>query len=149
MSVNCAMISARLYRVPRRFPLPASRAVRPLMKPYDDSGELIRAGYAVLSGKATEQRDWAAFRTYYAPNARLAPVNVNADGSPKLELFGVDDYITSRTEILARDDFYEIEIARKEWRTGNVVDGDVGLRIPAHARRAGVPARGELGAALL
>ncbi len=90
------------------------------MRPYDDAGALIRAGYAVLSGKATEPRDWAAFRTYYAPNARLAPVNVNADGSPKLELFSVDDYITSRTEILARTDFYEIEIARKEWRTGNV-----------------------------
>jgi hypothetical protein len=90
------------------------------MKPYDDTGELIRAGYAVLSGKATDARDWAAFRTYYAPNARLAPVNVNADGSPKLEVLSVDDYITSRTALLASADFYEVEVGRREWRVGNV-----------------------------
>ena len=90
------------------------------MKPYDDTGDLIRAGYAVLSGKASEPRDWPAFRSYYAPNARLAPVNVNADGSPKLEVLSVDDYITSRTALLAKADFYEIEIGRQEWRVGNV-----------------------------
>jgi hypothetical protein len=90
------------------------------MKPYDDTGELIRAGYAVLSGKATEKRDWAAFRTFYAPNARLAPVNVNADGSPKIEVLSVDEYIASRTALLATMDFYEVEISRREWRVGNV-----------------------------
>jgi hypothetical protein len=90
------------------------------MKPSDDPGDLIRAGYAVLSGNATQPRDWAAFRTYYAPNARLAPVNANADGTPKLEVLSVDDYITSRTALLAKADFYEIEVGRREWRVGNV-----------------------------
>src|SRR5664279_4404596 len=101
MSQRAVLASRGASRVPRPEREWTETPEELIMKPYDDTGDLIRAGYAVLSGKATEPRDWPSFRTYYAPNARLAPVNVNADGSPKLEVLSVDDYITSRTALLA------------------------------------------------
>jgi hypothetical protein len=81
---------------------------------------LVNAVYAILSGPAHVPKDWARFRQYYAPGARLHPVHTGADGTPVLEMLDVERYITSRSAMLADQDFYEVEVARRESRFGQL-----------------------------
>ncbi|MEP6494268.1 MAG: hypothetical protein ABJF01_16415 [bacterium] len=73
---------------------------------------VVLAGYALISGRATETRDWALFRSLHAPNARLMPVSTTGD-DVAVESFDVDAYIDSRTTMLAAADFFEQEVARR------------------------------------
>src|SRR4051794_19186382 len=73
--------------------------------------EVVRIVYGVLSGRAKEPRDWALFRACHHPAARLVPVRSDERGETIPDIFTVDEYITSRTQILAAGNFYENETA--------------------------------------
>ena len=81
---------------------------------------IVKAVYEVLSGRADEARDWNRWRQLYAPNARLIPVERDADGKPTPHAMAPEEYIVSRTPFLAAGDFYEWETGREELRSGSV-----------------------------
>ena len=85
-----------------------------------DPATLVDAVYQVLSGPAGVPKDWPRFRRCYAPGAQLKPVHTSADGKPVLEMLDVEGYIASRSTILAGQDFYEVEVARRESRYGRL-----------------------------
>jgi hypothetical protein len=85
-----------------------------------DPAALVNAVYEVLSGPANTPKDWERFKRCYAPGAQLKPVHTAPDGRPVLEMLGVEEYIASRRQLLAGQDFYEVEVARRETRYGQL-----------------------------
>jgi len=82
-----------------------------------DPGEIGPALYACISGPAGAPRDWARFRTLFAPEARLLPLVDAADGA-RPEVFDVESYVASRAPLLASVSFWEVEVERRVdvWR---------------------------------
>ena len=70
----------------------------------------VRAIYRLLSGAAGEARDWARFRACFTAEGRMMPLRAR-DGSFAPESLAVDEYVRTRTPVLATMDFYEDEIA--------------------------------------
>jgi hypothetical protein len=62
--------------------------------------------YEILSGRAHEPRDWARFRALFTPKAILTPIR-RLDGSLAPKTMTVEEYVQSRTAILATTDFFE------------------------------------------
>jgi hypothetical protein len=81
---------------------------------------IIRTDYALLSGRAGEERDWERMRTLFAPGARLMPIERDSNGTVVARVFSVDDYIESRTPFFAAGGFFEWETAREECRSGRM-----------------------------
>jgi hypothetical protein len=81
---------------------------------------IIAIDYKLLSGRADEKRDWDRMRTLFAPGARLIPIERDENGIPMARVFTIDQYIKSRTPMLAEGDFYEIETHREERREGRL-----------------------------
>jgi hypothetical protein len=81
---------------------------------------IISIDYKLLSGRADEKRDWDRMRTLFAPGARLIPIERDENGIPMARVFTIDQYIKSRTPMLAAGDFYEIETHREERREGRL-----------------------------
>jgi len=75
---------------------------------------IVAAVYEVLSGRAGEERDWARWRILYAPNARLIPIEKDADGTTAPSVLSPEEYIASRKSLLSAGDFYEWETGREE-----------------------------------
>jgi len=82
---------------------------------------IIRASYELLSGAASEPRDWARWRALHAPGARLIPIEADDEGARIARLMTPDEYIASRTPFLSQHDFFEWETAREELRYGSLV----------------------------
>lgn len=95
---------------------------RPAARPEDVATPeaIVAATYAILSGPASEPRDWARLRSLFAPGARLMPMATVDNGGRELEIFDVDGYIASRTPLLAGMNFYETEVAHRLERDGAV-----------------------------
>ena len=81
---------------------------------------IIRASYALISGRAGEARDWPRLRALYAPGARLIPIERGADGTEQAVVMTIDGWIASRTPLFAREDIVEYEIGREEHRFGRL-----------------------------
>ena len=79
---------------------------------------IVKAMYEVISGPAGT-RDWERERTLLHPSARLMPTRVE-EGRPRVDVFDCEGYITSRTPFFAANDFYEIEVAHRVERFGNI-----------------------------
>jgi hypothetical protein len=70
----------------------------------------VRAIYRLLSGAAGQARDWERFRGFFTADGRMMPLR-GRDGAFAPESLAVDEYVRSRTPVLAGMDFYEDEIA--------------------------------------
>lgn len=81
---------------------------------------IVVAVYEVLSGRAGEERDWGRWRTLYAPNARLIPIEKDAPGTTAPRVLNPEEYIESRRSLLVAGDFYEWETGREELRSGSI-----------------------------
>jgi hypothetical protein len=87
----------------------------------ESSESIVRTDYALISGRASEKRDWTRWKALLAPGARMIPIE-SVDGGPrKPNVMTPDEYIASRSPWLAREDFYEWETAREELRCGQLV----------------------------
>ena len=87
---------------------------------------IMSAVYAVISGPATEPRDWDRFRSMMHPAARLIPTGTRASGETVATVMSVDDYV-ERAGASFRDapmfqgkGFYEVESARRVERYGSI-----------------------------
>jgi hypothetical protein len=81
---------------------------------------IIRADYTLISGRASEPRDWDSWRTLYAPGARMIPIEAGHDGTIVPRVMTLDEYIASRSPMLAQIDFFEWETSRQEVRHGRL-----------------------------
>jgi len=79
---------------------------------------IVKALYEVVSGPAGG-RDWERERTLLHPGARLIPTRAE-EGGAVLDVFNCEDYIASRTPFFAANAFYEVEIAHRVERFGNI-----------------------------
>ncbi|MHA6723641.1 nuclear transport factor 2 family protein [Sphingomonas sp. RS2018] len=75
---------------------------------------LIGRVYAVISGPAGP-RDWNALKALFVPEARLVPVG--GKGALVLDIQG---YIDRAGPMMAKEGFYESEVARRVERYGNI-----------------------------
>ena len=80
---------------------------------------IIAAMYESISGKAGEPRQWERDRALHHPKALLVPVR-QAPGGPAAGVFDFDEFVASREGFLLSADFYEVEIARQEFRFGDI-----------------------------
>lgn len=85
-----------------------------------DIGGIIRALYQAISGPAGAPRDWTTDRLLHHPGARLMPTRPAAGGRSTVEILSMEGYIESRSPYFAGNDFFEVEIARQEFRFGNI-----------------------------
>lgn len=87
---------------------------------------IMEAVYDVISGPATEERDWDRFRSLFLPEARLVPTGTRPDGEAVANVMSVDDYVElgSRTfrdaPIFQGKGFYEVEADRRVERYGSI-----------------------------
>ena len=85
------------------------------------SESIIHTAYELISGRAGEPRDWARWLSLHAAGARLIPIGT-ADGGPRIpNVMTPAEFIESRSRIFEKEDFYEWETARKEFRFGQLV----------------------------
>lgn len=101
--------------------LPA-RAQAPEADPADvaTTDAILDAVYDVISGPATEARDWDRFRALMHPEARLIPIGRRPDSSwAPVVIWSVEDYVTygsntfANAPIFQGKGFYEVEAARR------------------------------------
>jgi len=80
---------------------------------------IVKALYDNISGPAGP-RDWDRERFMLAPGARLQPTKPIPEGGAVMDVFDVDGYAASRGPFFAASPFYEVEIARRVDRFGNI-----------------------------
>ena len=81
---------------------------------------VIQALYESISGYAGAPRDWERDRALYAPGALLIPMRPPDGRGAAAEVLDFDGYVKSRTPFFASNDFFEVEIARKEFHFGSM-----------------------------
>ena len=86
---------------------------------------IMSAVYEVISGPATQERDWDRFRSLLHPQARLIPTG-RRDDAGVASVLSVDDYV-ERAAATFRDaplfqgkGFFETEAARRIERYGSI-----------------------------
>jgi hypothetical protein len=85
-----------------------------------DIPRLVRAIYACISGPAGAPRDWERFRFLHRPDARSLRTVVLPDGTTRADVFDQDRYIADVEPFFAANDFFEIDIAHRIERFGQV-----------------------------
>ena len=83
---------------------------------------IITAIYDVISGPANHPRDWDRFRSLLTPTCQFIPIQRN----PQTGVHGhvaltAEQFITNAGTYFDQNSFYEIEVARKTERYGNLV----------------------------
>ena len=73
---------------------------------------IMAALYEVISGEATDVRDWDRFRFLFKPDAKLIPTLKNAEGEFTYRYWTPDEYVNFFTNSRRTVGFYEIEIHR-------------------------------------
>lgn len=82
-------------------------------------GAVIDGMYAMISGPAGP-RDWRRQDEFFHPDCRQIRTGVDADGTPWMKMFTLDEYRENADRLLAGMDFYEVEIARELRIFGNI-----------------------------
>ncbi|MEA2563848.1 MAG: hypothetical protein QOH06_5352 [Acidobacteriota bacterium] len=91
----------------------------PRREDVDSIEGIVKALYENISGPAGP-RDWDRERSLLAPGARLQPTRPKEGGGGTMEVLDIEGYIASRTPFFAQGDFYEVEVARRVDRFGNI-----------------------------
>lgn len=84
-----------------------------------DFRELTATLYRAVSA-APGERDWAAVRRVYHPEARLVRTGLDAAGNPFAKVMSLDAYIENVEGLLEEVRFSEIEIGQEAFVFGNV-----------------------------
>ena len=103
---------------------PASApAAAPAPAPSDVASEeaIISALYDVISGPAGKTRDWDRMRSLFHPEARLIPAGRSQDGSYRIRVLTLSDWIAGAEPFFAREGFFERELAHRSERFGQIV----------------------------
>ncbi len=108
-------------------PTPAAATTTPAVTPPANPADvesvdaIMRALYDVISGPAGQRRNWDRMRSLFVPGARLIPTGQRPDGTRAIQVWSVDQYISTVGPRLEEGGFFERELARRTERYGNVV----------------------------
>lgn len=80
---------------------------------------LVLAVYDAISGPRGE-RDWNRIRSFYLDGARLIPTGLRANGEHGLRIMNIEQWIEGARDLFMREDFFEVEIAQKVDRFGQI-----------------------------
>ncbi len=80
---------------------------------------LLGAIYDVISGPAGD-RDWNRFRSMFVPQARFTQMGKNPDGSVRLNLMNVDEFVKLGSDYFKTGAFYEKAIVNRAQTYGNM-----------------------------
>ena len=108
--------SAEPKSTPQTAPTPDPFASIPAANPVDVASldATIKALYNVISGDAGTTRDWNRFRSLFYPGARLIPTGINPTTKQGVgRVFTPEEYIERSSPRMAKEGFYESEIARR------------------------------------
>ncbi len=89
------------------------------MRDHDSIDSIVHALYQVISGPAGE-RDWGRERAMMHPTARMMRTTTDENGNVSILVMNVAEFEERTREILRANDFWEIEIAKKVDRFGNI-----------------------------
>jgi len=81
---------------------------------------IIHAIYETISGPVGVDRDWDRFRSLLFPGARLVRTFLAEDGKPRALAMDGYAYEADVTDFFRRESFYEMEIANRIDRFGNI-----------------------------
>jgi hypothetical protein len=81
---------------------------------------ILGALYDVISGPPTQKRDWTRMKSLFVPDARLIPAGMHPDGKIGVHLLSVDEYINRAEPFMAKEGFFENEVARRTEQFGNI-----------------------------
>ena len=101
---------------------PAAPAV-PAAAPADVQSEeaIIKALYDVISGDAGTPRNWDRMRSLFHPQARLIPAGRAQDGSYRIRVMTVAEWIAGAEPYFQREGFHERELAHRSESFGQIV----------------------------
>jgi hypothetical protein len=93
----------------------------PRIEDVESIDAIITAVYDVISGPASEERDWDRFLSLFVPDARLIPTAVTPDGDVSVRALSPQDYAGRAAEFFKQPGgFFEYEIGRKVDQYGNI-----------------------------
>ena len=115
-AVTLAAVAPAGAQQPAPAPVPAAR-------PADVASEeaIITALYDVISGPAGTARNWDRMRSLFHPEARLIPAGRAQDGSYRIRVMTLSDWIAGAEPYFAREGFFERELAFRSERFGQIV----------------------------
>jgi hypothetical protein len=116
------VVAGAVARSEAQQPTPAP-ASAPAPAPNDVASEdaIIAALYDVISGAAGAPRNWDRMRSLFHPEARLIPAGRAQDGSYRIRVLSLSDWIAGAEPYFAREGFFERELAHRSERFGQIV----------------------------
>jgi hypothetical protein len=82
---------------------------------------ILAATYDVISGPATQERDWDRFRSLFYPGAQLIPTKPKQEGGLSATFVTPEGYIDRAGPYFKKNGFFEREIGRRTERWGNIM----------------------------
>ena len=82
---------------------------------------IVKALYDVISGPAGAARNWDRMRSLFHPEARLIPAGRAQDGSYRIRVMTLADWIAGVEPYFAREGFFERELAHRSENFGQIV----------------------------
>jgi hypothetical protein len=156
-AVACAPAGAQPATTPAPTPAPAA-AAWPAANPADVATPeaILTALYDVISGPASQERDWNRFRSLYRPDGRLSFIQTGPQGQQRLHSLQVEDFIRlAGPGYRTGGGFWERDVSHRIDRFGSIAHifttyetrrtgPDGPRRCARHQQRAADPVRGPL-----
>ncbi len=92
-------------------------------KPADVSSPdaIFAATYDVISGPATQKRDWDRFRSLFYPGARLVWTATKKEGGLSAKAMAPEEYVERAKSYFEKSGFFEREISRRTESWGSIL----------------------------
>lgn len=81
---------------------------------------IMKAFYDVISGPASQARQWSRDRTLYIPDIRFVAMSEDKGGKPVAHVVSHQQFVDASDSILVKEGFYESEINRVTQKFGNI-----------------------------
>jgi len=123
MTASIMPLSAQTQPKLQSSPQDVTVSKMPAAKPSDVASPeaILAAVYDVISGPATQKRDWNRFQSLFYPDARLVRTAPKKEGGFSATAFSPQGYVDRASLYFEKNGFFEREIARHTERWGNIL----------------------------
>jgi hypothetical protein len=123
MAASIVPLSAQTQPKLQSSPQDVTVSKVPAAKPSDVASPeaILAAVYDVISGPATQKRDWNRFQSLFYPDARLVRTAPKKEGGFSATAFSPQGYVDRASLYFEKNGFFEREIARHTERWGNIL----------------------------
>src|SRR5260370_24174551 len=115
----CAQSPSKLQSSPQDVTVSQTPAAKPSDVASPEA--ILAAAYDVISGPATQKRDWDRFNSLFYPGARLVRTAPNKEGGFSATAFTPQDYIDRASLYFEKNGFFEPETAPPTYRSGDIL----------------------------